>query len=307
MECKKCLHLFKTKQDFEQHNSKNPNCNNKCFICLKYFKSKKGLVKHESVVCKQKFECDKCMNIYSTKQVIGNHRCKKNIEKKSIDNFDLCNISNLIKELPNDKQINIYINDNKNIELNNNSKNDNKNIELNNNSKNIELNNNSKNNFLDTKPTNFMFEYITENIKMDDLRDIDGYDEKIADMFMYEQEDFSKLHKDIIYKYDKETLKVKGLQMLFTRLQKDPNNRNVMIRKTKSGKCYIYDTQWVEQKLQKITTKICNKLCDTLYDRDTSMNHFVRLVIGSQPRRWIELKKYIEEEIIENNGKNIED
>ena len=33
------------------------------------------------------------------------------------------------------------------------------------------------NNFLDTKPTNFMFEYITENIKMDDLRDIDGYDE----------------------------------------------------------------------------------------------------------------------------------
>jgi len=72
-------------------------------------------------------------------------------------------------------------------------------------------------------------------------------------------------------------------------IQKDSENRNVIIKKSKSGKCQVYDSEWTkgwnEEQLKKITTKICNKVCDTLFDRDTSLNHFIRLVLGSQPKR----------------------
>jgi len=285
------IKIFKKKISYK-------NMKSRCLICLKYYANKSSLKRHESVACKQKFECIKCLCLYSSRWVLKTHKCKNNKNNNNNNNnnnsIDLYNIGNILEKLPTDKQINININinDNKNIEMNNNSKNT-KNLEMNNNSK-----NNIMNNFLDTKPKNFMFDYITEGIQLNDLKNIDGYEEELADKYMYEEEDFKKMRRDMVYKYDKEKLETEGMKILFTRLQKDPMNRNVMIRKSKSGKCYIYETEWVEQKLQKIILKICNKLCDTLYDKETSMNHFFRLIIGSQPRRYIELRKHIEEEIL---------
>jgi len=272
---------------------------NRCLICLKYYSTKGSLKRHEKVVCKQKFECNRCMYLYSSRQRLQTHVCKNT----EVINKNVGILGNLPDNLPNDKQIIIY--NYITNETNNNSKN-----ETNNNSKN-ELNNktNNKNkimnNFLGTKPKNFMFDYITEGIQMNDLKNIDGYEEDLADKYMYEEEDFKKMSRDIVYKYDKEKLETEGMKILFTRLQKDPMNRNVMIRKSKSGKCYIYETEWIEQKLQKIIIKICNRLCDTLYDKETSMNHFFRLIIGSQPRRYNELRKHIEEEILNMKGGNV--
>ena len=156
-----------------------------------------------------------------------------------------------------------------------------------------------------SKPKNFMFDYNLDNVEIEDLKNLTSYSEDLADKYMYEEDQFKKLHRDIVYKYDKEKLEIEGMKILFTRLQKDPMNRNVMIKKSKSGECYIYQTDWVEKRLQMIITKICNKLCDTLYDKETSMNHFFRLVIGSQPRRYTELRKHIEDEILNVKSEKI--
>jgi len=120
---------------------------------------------------------------------------------------------------------------------------------------------------------------------------------------MYFEDKFRKEQNDeIIRKYDKEPLQVEGMKLLFEEIQKEPNNRNVIIKKTKSGKCQIYDSEWTkgwnEEQLKKMTTKICNKVCDTLFDKDTSLNHFIRLVLGSQPKRCMELRKHIHNELM---------
>ena len=140
------------------------------------------------------------------------------------------------------------------------------------------------NNFFNTTPKNFMFDYVvSDEIKnsYSDLIKMDDYSEELADKYMYEENKFKdEQSRDIIYKYDKEALQVEGMKILFTKLQNDPTNRNIMIRKSKSGKCYMYDSQWVEKKLQKIIVKICNKLCDALYDKETSLNHFSNFAVG---------------------------
>jgi len=243
-----------------------------------------------------------CTKIYSTKNNLQVHKCKN---KSDYMSDDLVNISNIIKEIPDvkDKQIVINITNN-NINSNNNKQNV-KNV------KNVNSNNKISNkvNFFDTNPKNFMFDYnVSDNIKNEftHLLKLDEYNEEIIDKYMYEEENFRKEHRELLCKYDKEVLQSKGMEVLFTKLQQDPINRNVMIRKTKSGKCYIYNAEWVEEKLQKIITKICNKLCDTLYDKETSTNHFIRLVLGSQPKRCKELRKHIENEIINNNAMMIE-
>jgi hypothetical protein len=125
----------------------------------------------------------------------------------------------------------------------------------------------------------------------------------MADKYMYEEKDFRECHKNFVYQYDKDNLETEGMKILFTKLQMDPRNRNVMIQKSKSGKCYVYETQWVQKELQKIITKVCGKLCNTIYDKNTSMNHFFHLVTGSQPRRCMELRKHIEDEILNTKGK----
>ena len=321
LSCDKCKKIFKSLNGFETH-KKNTNCDNKCPICLKKYKTKQSLKRHESVVCKQKFECYECEKKYSTKYKLRDHKCvakylrlmkeKEDKENDKKDNrvFVPKDVQEMIDKMPNDKNI-VIINNNNNTNYSN-INNDNKvNNQLNidnkvNNQLNID-NKVMKNNFFDTNPKHFGFDYKAIDVEeIKKLSDMNDYTEEFADMYMYEEEDFKKQQKDIIYKYDKEALQVRGMKMLFTKLQDDPVNRNVMVRKTKSGNCYVYEREWIEQKLQKIITKICNKLCDTLYDKETSMNHFIRLVLGSQPKRYIELRKHIEDEIINNKGKLIE-
>jgi hypothetical protein len=204
----------------------------------------------------------------------------------------------ILKNLPNDKQIiinNLNINDNSKNEVNNNSKN-----EVNNNSKND--NRKQINTFIDTKPKNFNYDYV---IKEELIKNIskflrmDDYTEELAHQYMYEESKFKRVQNDeVIRKYDKEPLQVEGMKQVFSELQKEPNNRNVVIKKSKSGKCHVYDKNWNEKKLKEITMKICNKVCDTLFEKETSLNHFIRLVLGSQPRRYSELKKHIHDEIL---------
>ena len=277
----------------------------RCPICLKYYSTKGNLKMHETVVCKKKFECIECMKLYSSKQRLTTHKCKpppsdiSNIsENDNIINGNT-DIANILKNILNDRPVNIIVNNNNHIS-NSNSNNDNSKTETNN----IENNTNNTMNFLDTKPKSFQCYVDTGGYE--ELANLHDYEEKLADMYVYEEANFRKLHKDIVHKYDKEALQVEGMKLLFTKLQQDPNNRNAMIRKTKSGNCYIYEKDWVEKKLKKIITRICNNLCDKLYDKEKSMNHFMRLVLGSQPKRVMELRKHIETEILNNKKRLVE-
>jgi len=304
--CQKCNKNFTTVQNMITHNKKYVNCTNKCNICLKTFKNRQTLKRHESIVCEQKFECEKCNNIYSTKYYLRDHKCEKEInDYKIIEKYDNTDISNILKNIPDNKQIVIIQNinnsnsnnsneiqvDHKNINV------DHKNIQVN--KMNVNINQKTKN-FFDTKPRLWSGNY-KEHEDYRYLIKLDDYDEKTADLYVYDEENFkAKQPKNLVYKYDKEALQVEGMKVLFSKLQKDPNNRNVMIRKMKSGICYVYEKEWVEKKLKTIIVKICNKLCDCIYDKETSLNHFIRLVIGSQPKRCIELRKHIEKEIINN-------
>jgi hypothetical protein len=246
------------------------------------------------------------MKIYSSRQRLHTHVCK-NTEVDEIDDGGILS-NTLFGKIPikflNDRPI-IIIN-----ETNNNSKN-NKN-ELNENSKNDNSNkveNKILNNFMDSKPKNYKFDYIIKDSLKNEMMkyiNMDGYNEEEADQFMYEEDKFKELDEDIKRKYEKEPLRVEGMKDFFNELQKEPDNRNVVIKKSKSGKCHIYDTSWNEKNLKEITNYVCRKLCDTLYDKDTSLNHFIREVLGSQPGRSRLLRKYIQEEI-GNIGKIIKE
>lgn len=285
MLCLKCNKSFKSNQGLSNHNSRNPNCMNKCSICLKTYVNQQSLKRHSSINCKQKYECKECFNTFSTRHNLHIHEIKcLQLNKKDMNH----DISKIIENLPDKKGINVNI---KIVNVNN----------VNSNNK-IKITNN-KNTFFEKEPVNFRFGYVKEeNIDYKELSLIDGYNENMADMYMYEENKFKEEQpKDMIYKYEKENLKVQGMQLLFTQLQKNPKNRNTRIKKTKSGKCYIYDKEWIEEKVQTIITKICCNLCDLLYDKETSVNHFIRLVIADQPRRLSELRKHIEEEIVRIN------
>jgi len=297
MLCDKCHKQFKSKQGLSNHNSRNPNCINKCMICLKTYSNQQSLKRHEMVNCKQRYECKKCLNDFNTRHNLNTHeiKCLQLNKNKELDQ----NISEIIRNIPNNDNNKQVVN----IKIINNIVNNVNNINSNNKITN-------KNNFFQKKPVNFNFGYVKdqENIDYKELSMIDGYNEQMADMYMYEERKFKEEQpKDMIYKYEKESLKVQGMQLLFTQLQKNPKNRNTRIKKTKSGKCYIYDKEWVEEKVQKIITKICCNLCDLLYDKETSVNHFIRLVIADQPRRLSELRKHIEEEIVRINEIKIDE
>jgi len=302
--CTKCNKIFKTLENLENHKNKFPNCINKCNICLKKFSSKQMLTKHENIICEQKYGCDTCNIIYSTKYYLDKHLCNPSLKEKTSNN-----ITDILQNIINDKHvnINIYNNNNNNNEIKHEVKN-----EVNNNSKN-EINNNSKNitnkvkvNYLDTKPSGFKYNYkITKNLMnmIPKYLKMSDYDEELADQYMYSEAKFMKEQNDeIIRKYDKEPLQVEGMKLLFEEIQKEPKNRNVIIKKSKSGKCQVYDSEWGngwnEEKQKKIITKICNKVCDTLFDIDTSVNHFIRLVLGSQPKRCTELRKHVHNEVM---------
>jgi len=263
-----------------------------CNICLKYYANKSSLKRHEKVACKQKFKCDICVKIYCSRQWLNNHKCKKTDKQLGINIPD---INKILEKIPDDKHVNIIITNNNNkVEMNNNSKN-----ELNNNSKN-KVETKIMNNFLNTEPKNYRFDYlIKEELRNEMMKyiNMDGYKEEEADKFMYEEDKFKELDEDIKRKYEKEPLKLEGMKEFFSKLQEESNNRNVVIKKSKSGKCYVYDTSWNEKKLKTIITKLCNKVCDTLFDTESSVNHFIREIIESQPGRCRELRKHIQTEI----------
>ena len=264
---------------------------NRCQICLKSYSTKGSLKRHDKVICQQKFECLDCLRQYKSRRQLNIHKCNKVNNK--IDNIkNDTRIVDILKNIPNDKQVNINININE-------TNNSNNKVELNNNSKN-KVETKIMNNFLNTEPKNYRFDYlIKEELRNEMMKyiNMDGYKEEEADKFMYEEDKFKELDEDIKRKYEKEPLKLEGMKEFFSKLQEESNNRNVVIKKSKSGKCYVYDTSWNEKKLKTIITKLCNKVCDTLFDTESSVNHFIREIIESQPGRCRELRKHIQTEI----------
>ena len=299
--CNKCCKEF-TKRGLEQHKTKIPNCINKCYICLKIYASQQTLKKHGSVICKQRYECEKCNKIYKSKYDMNHHMkynlCSKiNKQNEKISEIQDQNIEilDIIKELP----------DNKNIIINNtyNTYNNNKEINSNNKIGNIKIENkkiSNKINFQNTQPKWLDFGYDEHKYRNYSERN-EEISEEMADMYMYEEDRFKKKYKESIVFFEKKTLELEGFKMLHTELQKDPKYQNVRIKKSKSGKCHIYNGKWEEIPLQKAITKICSKLCNSLYDKETSVNQFFNLVIGSQPRRMTALRKHIEQNITELN------
>jgi len=270
---------------------------------LKIYASKKSLKRHESVVCIQRFECDKCDKNYSNKYNLKYHQCdildgiqsepnQLNNIPNELNNIVPNNIEALIKNIP-DKQVNININTN-----------------IYNNSNNQEITNSNnkignkkminKVNFLESQPKWLNFGYDEDKYK-DYSKYNEDFDEKMADMYMYEEDQFKEKYKEEIVLFEKKTLELEGFKILHTELQKDSKYQNVRIKKSKSGKCYIYNGKWEEIPLQKAITKICSKLCNSLYDKETSVNQFLNLVIGSQPRRMTDLRKHIEQNIMDLN------
>lgn len=323
--CNKCHNEFCTPRAFTQHLTKNNNCKYRCNICLKYYASKRSLRRHEEIVCIPKYECKLCFKHYKSKKILRYHLCNpievsqidqqpNNIKEDQLISFPTQNINENIsngfitkqtrdslemaKEFP-DKQlliinnINVTNTNNTNTNTNTNSNNSKKNIS------NKKVNNNNMA-FLDTRPNWLDFGY--DETK---YRDYSKYnvaiDEEKADMFMYQERQFKEKYKEALVFFEKQNLELHGFKMLHDELQKDPKYRNVRIKKTKSGKCYIYNGEWKEVPLQKAITKICNKLCDSLYDKDTSVNHFLNLIIGYQSKRMMALRKHIEKNIINLN------
>jgi hypothetical protein len=156
----------------------------------------------------------------------------------------------------------------------------------------------NKINFLETNPTFQKFGFNEEKYKNLNQYN-EEFDEELADMYMYEEEKFKDTQsKEQLMFFEKQSLELEGFKMLHTELQKDPKYQNVRIKKSKSGKCFIYNGSWEEIPLQKGITKVCSKLCNSLYDKETSVNQFLHLVIGSQPRRMTDLRKHIEQNIM---------
>lgn len=303
--CNKCNKNF-TKRGLEQHKTKIPNCIYKCTICLKIYASQQSLKKHSYIICKQRYECEKCNKIFKLKYDKNFHKCfvnediTKNVSEDNTKTKDISEskeILDLIKDIP--------ISDNKHIVIihnnNNNIYNNIYNKEINSNNNNKINNNNNKINFLETNPKwlNYGFD---DNKYKNYSKYNEDFNEEMADMYLYEEESFKKKYKEEIVLFEKKTLELEGFKILHTELQKDPKYQNVRIKKSKSGKCYIYNGKWEEIPLHKAITKICSKLCNSLYDKETSVNQFLNLVIGSQPRRMTALRKHIEENIIKINN-----
>ena len=306
IKCDKCQKIFKSSYGLTQHQKRIKNCLNKCPICLKIYSNHKNLKRHESVVCKQRYECSLCNKNYSSKYTLKyhcTHECKKvnkvnkvNTENKEIQPQDN-QLNNIMKHAPDNKQMvvnitNIY-NNNK-INNNSNNKIGNKKIV-------------NKVNFMETKPNYFEYDKYEGDKYREYNKLNEHFDEKMIDMYMYEESKFKENYKEALIFYEKRNLELEGFKMLHNQLQKDPIHQNVRIKKSKSGKCHVYKGEWMEVPLQNTITKICSKLCDSLYDKETSVNQFLRMVIASQPKRMIDLRKHIEKNIVNiNNNKLIE-
>jgi hypothetical protein len=293
MKCKICRKEYKTETGLKKHEKTN-NCNHKCLNCLKQFSTKQTLKYHlDKVSCNKKFKCEICLKLFTNKRNMILHTEKHTIDEPK--NSEIEQFGKMLENLPNGQQINIT-----NLHINSNNKVTNQvTNKINNKVTNKIVN---KINFVDTKPSMFRQDYIGDE-KLKELSMFnEDINEELADLYMYEEDNFKNNYKEALIFFEKKTLEFEGFKMLFNELQKNPRNQNARIRKSKSGKCYIYTNNgWEEIPLQRAITKICNKLCNFLYNRETSVNQFIQLVSGSQPKRMSALRKHIEQYIINLN------
>jgi len=297
--CLICLKKFDNPFHLQQHQLQNKNCLYKCVVCLKNYATASNLNRHDgNGGCKQRYECNTCCKIYKSKYSLLYHTCQEMLPTqppcKTDDVIPLLQ-PYLLPNIPEPKQIHIHIT-NYNNQITNTNTNTNSNS-INNSTKTINKLS-KKINFMNTKPYLFENDRYEEGKHNELQKYNEVFDEQMTDMYLYEEQDFKAKYKESIVHYEKKTLELVGFKMLHTELQKDPKHQNVQIKKSKSGKCFIYNGKWVEVPLQKTITKICSKLCDSLYDKNTSVHQFIRLMILSQPNRMSDLRKLIETNIL---------
>lgn len=307
--CKKCDRRFPNKQALSQHNSRNSNCTNKCSNCLYLFRDKRALTKHNLDDCEPRYQCEHCNIIYKSKYSLKYHLedCPAK-EPKKIQNENNNNMY-LLEQLPEKdrKEINNVVQNIQGqggnqpviVQINNNK------IEINNNINNkIKI----KNNFMETKPNNFDYDRFDKIEYQKYSEHNEQFDEKLLDLYMNNERYFRENCKEHLHEFDKEKLNLDGFHLLHAELLKDPKHRNIRIKKSKSGKCFIYRGKWDEVPLKKTMIKLCGKLCNAMYDVDSNMYQYLRLVMASQPKRLTSLRKNIEKNILNlNNMPQIED
>ena len=290
--CEICKKIYKTCYNLKYHKCSNIINENKClklaYQCQKCKKdfTKGGLQQHKTKVPNCTNKCYICLKKYTNQQTLKRHEsvaCKQRYECVTCDKIYNEKYDLKYHKCIDNKQENVS-------EIIPNIKNniDNKKLMI-------------KNNFLESQPKWLDFGYDEEKHKNYSEYN-EEFTEEMADMYMYEEDKFKEKYKEEIVLFEKKTLELEGFKMLHTELQKDLKYQNVRIKKSKSGKCHIYNRNgWEEIALQKGITKVCSKLCNSLYDKETSVNQFLNLVIGSQPRRMTDLRKHIEQNIMDLN------
>lgn len=296
--CDKCNKSFSTKRARTQHSKKNPNCINQCDNCLNLFYDKRSLNRHKLTDCNTRYQCKNCNIIYKSKYSLKYHQeecTPQELNNKNTNTY-------LLEELPekDKKEINNVVQNLQEqvgnrpviVQINNNK------IEINNNINKIKI----KNNFMKTKPNNFDYDRF-DNIEYQKYNEHnEQFDEKLLDLYMNNERYFRENCKKNLYEFDKEKLSLDGFTQLHAELLKDPRHQNIRIKKSKSGKCFVYRGKWDEAPLQKTMIKLCGKLCNSMYDVDSNMYQYLRLVMASQPKRLTSLRKNIEKNILKLNN-----
>lgn len=155
-------------------------------------------------------------------------------------------VLNLLQNAPENKQM--IVNINNNITYNNNK--------VNSNNKIIKKTTNNLQ-FLETNPDWIRYGYDIVNPEKYIIHN-EQFDEKITDAYLYEESLFKDQYKEAIVLYEKKSLELEGFKMLHNEILKDPKYQNVRIKKTKLGKCFIFDIgSWKETSLRTTITNVC--------------------------------------------------
>lgn len=308
--CSICNKNFKSNSGLKRHQTQHPNgsCVFECSNCFHVFTKKQNLDNHiQHIKCNKKFKCYECSMVFSRSFNLNRHIKTQHentiIDINDIDQNNINQIKELAEKVPG---LNITINHNHNhfnIDNIDNSKKQINNGIINNNNQKVV----NKISFFETKPRLFRLDYVGS----EELKQLAEHDEDIDEELLQDylgNKNFAEVRtKEERKQMEKQKLQLEGLKMIFSELQKDPRNRTARIKKSKSGKCYIYTEKgWEEEKLQKVITKITFKLCNFVYDPYTNKNQYICMISKGQPKRMSNLRKFIEAHIIELNKESLD-
>jgi hypothetical protein len=285
--CNTCHKYFAKQQNVDYHTT-HVECKHTCYNCMTEFENKRAYDYHyENVDCKKVFRCKQCNTDFKTPKLLRSHMKLHDQEKKQEN-----------------KQIHI-INNNYNCNIGN----------IGNNNINIQKPRKKRNpEFMNSNPDNFCrigydLSHISKK-QMQQYRMMNTYHTDDYLEYYFNNDNYKEVMKnhdpstakEIIFALEKEKLKIEGFRLFFREIMKLEKNRNARIRKQKSGEIYIYDDKWVKRKLSKVIDQICRKIHRDLYESMDDLAQFIGMIIRSQKKRYSDMRKAIEQEIIKLNN-----